>query len=734
MKRLKHYFEIFNRELNDSEDVKRQLLINSYIFDSILGITLLVLSYFNYKLQSRSMFLSTLIGGLVAIIIANVGLRLKKREIVHAVCAVSCMIFFSYWGLTSANNGFALTWLIIIPYTATYALGLKLGTYLSVYFLMFTMLLFYSPLRELVGDGYSSIFMSRFPFLYAVATFTSFIGFFRLHMLNIMNEEQKIELDRLREKAEEANDAKSLFLANMSHEIRTPINVVLGMNELILRKSDDVEITSYANNIATSGRLLQTIINDILDFSKIESGKFELMEEEYDISEIVKDINVMIARKVQEKGLDFTISADESIPKILKGDKIRVEQIMLNLLSNAVKYTDKGSVELIINKVDETDINSCKLEIVVRDTGRGIKEEDVSKLFSSFLRLDQYANRQIEGTGLGLALTKSFVEAMEGTIDLNSTYGVGSEFRVVIEQAVIDAEPIGKIDTFDYLNIMPEQRRDTLIDATGVTILAVDDVEMNCSVIKGLVDSSGAVVDTAFSGKAAIEMAGRKKYDMIFMDHMMPEMDGVETLCRIKSVGMNTDTPVIALTANVLAGMREKYLDAGFNGFLAKPIVPKALDRLILETLPDKVKLRGDCTTSGRDSVEGENAELFTRNEEKILVKIEQAFAGIGARKAIEEYAENVDFYVEMLRSVCHSNIITEMETSFDDRDWELYRIKVHAMKGILKSVGLEDLSEICQQLQSCCDENRFELVMENHAGIMEQLRSLEGSFDGLEI
>ncbi len=383
--------------------------------------------------------------------------------------------------------------------------------------------------------------------------------------------------------ADAANRSKSVFLSNMSHEIRTPINAVLGMDEMILRESSESEILGYANDIKSSGQALLSIINDILDFSKIESGRMELINAAYHPGKMIHDIEIMISAKAKEKGLDFSVDVASDIPCSLLGDELRIRQILINLLTNAVKYTDKGKVNLSVcgqKKSDE--IYALKFE--VKDTGRGIKEEDIKKLFTPFMRIEEEKNRSIEGTGLGMSITMQLLSMMGSELGVESTYGEGSTFSCEIAQQILDATEIGSYKDSIAVQKNKAEGYKATFTAPDKKVLVVDDVMLNVKVVKGLLKKTQIQVDEAYSGAEALEKLAEAKYDALFIDHMMPEMDGIELLEELKaSGGMNVDTPAIALTANAIAGMKEFYLDCGFDGYLSKPIIPAELESTLRE-------------------------------------------------------------------------------------------------------------------------------------------------------
>ncbi|MCQ2524020.1 MAG: ATP-binding protein [Lachnospiraceae bacterium] len=386
----------------------------------------------------------------------------------------------------------------------------------------------------------------------------------------------------------EIGDAKSTFLANMSHEIRTPINAVLGMNEMILRESKEEQIRDYATIIESSGNMLLSIINDILDYSKIESGKLSIEEDDYFLSSVINDIMVINRPRALKKKLDLKLICPEDTFEKMKGDEVRIKQIATNLLTNAIKYTEKGQVTLSVHTKKLED-GAAELYIGVEDTGIGIKPEDKDRLFESFNRLEREKNRRVEGTGLGLVIAKSLVSLMGGELSFESEYGKGSLFYIKIRQQLLSEEPIGDIASRQAaLHEEKKEYKESFV-APDVSVLAVDDTATNLVVLKGLLKKTQMKITNASSGKKAIELASKDKFDIVLLDHMMPDMDGVETLKELRKMGI--DIPIIALTANALADAREFYLNEGFDDYLSKPIKGTELEELLLKWLPkDKIK------------------------------------------------------------------------------------------------------------------------------------------------
>lgn len=406
--------------------------------------------------------------------------------------------------------------------------------------------------------------------------------------VDITQSRKQIEqMQLLKANAEKANRAKSEFLARMSHEIRTPINAVLGMNEMVLRESNEEDVKKYSMDIKSSAHALLGIINDILDFSKIESGKMEIVPAEYELNSMLNDLYNMFSLRAQEKGLMFDVAVDSSLPSKLNGDDLRIRQVLGNLLTNAVKYTRKGTVTFEV--AGDRDGADVILHFSVRDTGIGIKQEDIPKLFSAFERLDEEKNRDIEGTGLGMNISLQLLKLMDTDLRVESVYGEGTKFFFDLRQKVVNEEPIGNFQERAKKAAREHTYRASFTSPEG-EILLVDDNRVNRRVFCGLLKQTKVQITDVGSGRECLDHIRQKHYDMIFLDHMMPEMDGMETMERMKEMEDNLckDTPIVMLTANAILGAKEQYLAAGFDDFLAKPIDQTKLEHLMMHWMPQE--------------------------------------------------------------------------------------------------------------------------------------------------
>lgn len=391
------------------------------------------------------------------------------------------------------------------------------------------------------------------------------------------------ELNEAKKNADKANASKSAFLASMSHEIRTPLNAVLGMDEMILRENDINEIHSHAASIMDAGKSLLAIIDDILDFTKIESGMMHIITNNYNVSNGIREIYNIVTFRAKKKGLNLIFDIDPSLPKILYGDEIRIRQILINIINNAVKYTNTGWVKVSIKGEYVDDANMIFVG-TIEDTGIGIKKEDISKLFDKFQRLDEGINHKVEGTGLGLSIVYNLLQMMNGTINVQSVYQRGSIFTVRIPQVIIDKTPVGAID-LSYSSVTNTYKES--FTAPDAKILVVDDNQINQTIVKGLLKKTLIGVDLAISGRECLDMVTKTSYDLILLDHMMPEMDGIEVLNRLKNMNNNLsiNSPIIALTANAIVGAREQYISLGFDDYLSKPIDYNDLESVIKKHL-----------------------------------------------------------------------------------------------------------------------------------------------------
>ena len=509
------------------------------------------------------------------------------------------------------------------------------------------------------------------------------------HFFTAMSE----DLVAMADEAKKANKAKTDFLSNVSHEIRTPINAILGMDEMILRETEDEGVRRYAQNIEDSGKLLLGLINDLLDTARIESGKMEIISVGYDLSSTLNDIVNLITPKAMSKGLELSVNVNPEIPHALKGDETRIKQCAINILNNAVKYTSAGSVKLEVDykKHGESGID---LFISVTDTGIGIKKKDLERLNRPFERLDPKKNYGVEGTGLGLSIVNGFLKLMDSHLDIKSEYGKGSVFSFSVRQEVKDWEAIGDYSATRKKVTAQKEEYHESFRAPKATILVADDTEMNLIVITSLLKDTKVRIDTASGGEEALEMAQEKKYDIIFIDQQMPKMKGDEVLRRLRrSDTPNRDTLCVILTADAVSGAREKYLEQGFDEYVSKPVSGPALEKIIMKLLPKEKLLEPEKKTGPKAVKPGSGRKRYlSLLKETEEIDYEAALESAGSEETLIEIAESF--------ARTGSENLKILEKLLDDRNIEDFTVRVHAVKSSAKIMGDEELSKKALHLE----------------------------------
>ena len=536
-----------------------------------------------------------------------------------------------------------------------------------------------------------------------------------IEALKLREQQKEMEAKMLtleKSAADAANKAKSSFLAEMSHEIRTPINAIIGMNEMILRTSDDEKTLEYSVNIDHASKTLLSLINSILDFSKIEDGKMEIVPVRYKTSELIYTLMETVSERAKNKGLRFRLEIDESLPSYLYGDDVRVSQVIQNLLTNAVKYTEKGSITLSIQN-GGTEDERVLLKVSVKDTGIGIRAEDMDKLFESFSRLEEKRNRNIEGTGLGMSIVTKLLSIMGSELKVQSVYGEGSEFSFALYQKIADDRPMGSFSAGQA----PASGRITKavgLYAPDARVLVVDDNEMNLKVAQNLLGLFGIEPSVAHSGYEAIELIKQNDYMLILLDHMMPKLDGIETLTALKEGRLLKEgTKVIALSANAITGAREEYLAAGFDDYISKPIDIDELEKVLSRYLPEScIKAR-------------DNEELSDDNDAKMSSFESELPKNIDTAAGLKNCMDDESFYRELLSDYASSaeEKINRLESFKNDGLTEDYRILIHSIKSSSKTVGDLKAAELAQSLEAAAAGRDMPFINEHHREFCEGLK-----------
>ncbi len=579
---------------------------------------------------------------------------------------------------------------------------------------MFSLMLYYVVPRCLIYVAFMSVCTSIFKILNE-----------SLEKVKLMD-----ELEQAKEAAEEANRAKTQFIARVSHEIRTPINAIMGMNEMIMRESRECDIIQYADDVRNSSTILLGIINELLDAAKIESGKMEVLPVEYDMGSFLNDLYHLIYIRAREKNLTLNFEIEKTIPKVYFGDDKRIRQVLINLLTNSVKYTDKGEVTLSLTA--ETEGDTAFLHFSVRDTGIGIKKEELESICEEFKRADMKRNRSVEGTGLGMNIVQQFLRLMGSELKIESEYEKGSVFHFVLEQKIVDKSPLGDF-TASFSRVGEEKFFRSSFVAPDARILVVDDYPMNIKVLKNLLKQNKVQIEGVESGRECLRLLRQQSFDLIFLDHRMPGMDGVETLHEMRKQELGKGVPVIMLTANAIVGDREKYLEEGFDEFLSKPIMPERLEKIMLQFLPEKY-----IQTANREPEEivymdaKAYLESLEKDDEADFEQVKEAFPEFNYEKALSLCNGEEGFYLELLRDFTELTIKTELEGYVETQDSENYSIRIHGFKNNAYSVGADKLGDLAYEMEQESKDGITEALIKKqeelfgmYAQICETYRSL---------
>ncbi len=679
----------------------------------------------------------------------------KRRWLMHVALNIQCFVFwitFTFFLYTGGTEGSSIFLFFLGVPVVFFFFNLSYGLYFNLVFFLIMVVYMNTPLRE-KGFRFPDVYYSRLPMMF-------FVNVIMCATAQYETVKAKIKQDNALEEARRASEAKTDFLANTSHEIRTPINAVLGMNEMIMRESAKAEklsgaspmvyheafkkIRSYSGNVDSAGSNLLAIINDILDFTKIEEGKMDIVEVEYQLSSVINDVSNMIYFRAKEKNLAFLTEVDETLPDRLLGDVVRVRQVITNILNNAVKYTDEGSVLLKITgeKKDRGSDGRPVMELIisVKDTGIGITKENIGKLFGKFERVDLGKNSTKEGTGLGLAITKMLLQMMDGDIRVESVYGSGSTFTIRLPQKVLSDDPVGDFKEKFEKTLGEKKVYHESFRAPEANILIVDDTRMNLIVATEFLKDTLVRTDTAGSGKEAVELARKNRYDVILMDQRMPEMDGEEAfrLIRSQKDGMNTDTPVICLTADAVVGARERYLSKGFNDYLTKPIDSTYLEMMLKKYIPaEKIQIVIEEEESAAQAAD-ENGQ----SGKSPFILLEDN--GIDTARGLANCGGDDAFYSSILHEYLSSSEEKkeDLRKFLDVKDMKSYGILIHSLKSTSKMIGADTLYRSALMLEKAAGEGDISNVTSGHEeflreydrvlGILEQvLPEDEGASEG---
>lgn len=515
-------------------------------------------------------------------------------------------------------------------------------------------------------------------------------------------------------KAIEENEFKNAFLANMSHEIKTPINTILGMNELIARECEEQSVKHYAGRIYEAGKMLLALVNNILDYTKLESGKLQIIPVCYEVGQLLSNLVNSVNVKAEEKKLRFLVEVEESIPAVLYGDELRIRQAVLNLLTNSLKYTREGNITLKV-WAQRTSTEEICLFISVIDTGIGIRKEDRERMYDSFVRLEEKRNRNIEGAGLGLTITRQIMDMMQGDICIESEYGKGSVFTLSFKQQIVEDTPLGHFEDWYRSKINDNYFQESGYLAKDVAILAIDDNEMNLEVISGLLKKTKVQIDTVLSGQEGLTKVRKSKYDMILLDHMMPGMDGIETLRQLEQIDYirKENIPVIALTANAVVGAREEYLKQGFTDYIAKPVDYRALIACLRKYLPDRIE----------KAVETKEVEVLCQEyleEQGIHVKNAMKYAGDEPRQYLH--------LLELFVSKKGLEKQTLLQAAYETANWKDYTIYVHGLKNSARTIGADRLADMAYEHEQRSKKGDITFLQEEYRTLIQEWERVKKS------
>ena len=737
--RIRGILDVLNTDIfigDRKEKNLRNMTVMCYIVIAI-GVVMFAINIFQGDLLVGLSPLAFIVTGILSHYFVTVK-KVRGPSVIMTCIAV--IIVFSF-DVIVVDNGFAFLWIMLVPLSVCYLLSVKSGILLSVYFELLLIVLFYTPLRTFVEGHYPAIVLQRFPILYFFhALITGFVMYqYQKNVIAQMQYESRLK-DSV-QVAERASQAKSDFLANMSHEIRTPINTVLGLNQIISRDCREAlaspaqdpaqtravleSIYIHTDSIDNAGNGLLSLINDVLDLSKVEAGRMELVNTSYALSSLLNDIGSTASFKAQAKDLAFSVDVDKTVPDELFGDPVRLKQIIVNLVNNAVKYTEEGSVSVSVSLLEKEPPrtgDTVRLLISVQDTGIGIRQEDLGHLFNRFGRVDLQRNSAVEGTGLGLTITADLLRLMDGTIRVESAYGKGSVFHVTIPQTVVSPVPIGDYREKYRLSALNRQPYRESFRAPDARILVVDDTPMNIRITAGLLKKTAVQIDSAGSGREALHKAAHHAYDLVLLDQRMPDMDGVQTLSRLRQTEAGKNMPVICMTADAVSGAREKYLAEGFDDYISKPILGPQLEKMLARHLPPEKVLPVTEEAAPAETAAGSGSSPNAQDPYGPLRSV-----GIVPETGLKYCGNDTAFWYEMLRSFSEEYAAKRagLDAAFRARDWENYAILVHAAKSASATIGAAALSEKAAAAEAAANEKQENFLAENHPALSALYRSV---------
>lgn len=537
----------------------------------------------------------------------------------------------------------------------------------------------------------------------------------------------KDELLHAIEELEEANQSKNAFIANISHEVRTPMNAILGFSELILQLDESEKVNEYAKEIKSASNNLLAIINDLLDISKIESGRMELVPVPYYLHYLFTDIESVMSIPAGKKGIEFRLKVNPELPSQLYGDIVRIRQVLTNLCNNAVKFTNEGYVELSATytqgcgkeifekKYGHDPLVSLEdvitIEFRVKDSGIGIREEDLELIFDKFRQVDMRTNRNVEGSGLGLAICKQLVELMSGELSVESTYGEGTTFIVKIPQKVIDGN---KLSNYLATHKQEEQKKKTYLYAPGARLLVVDDNPVNVKILKGLLIHYEIDADTALSGQEAVDKVKEHEYDMIFMDHMMPQMSGDEALDIIRRIPGREKSVVVAVTANAIRGMRDEFIKMGFDDYLSKPVETSKIEEILKAHLPSNLFIHGE------------------KEDNKEQIELNVVIDGVDIDAGLIKSDNNVRDYVDILEIFTEygPEKAKELESLVRAQDYTGYTIAVHSLKSVAANIGANQLCAMAQIHEMAGKQGQSAFIDQNYIKLKSMYETIVSNIE----